>query len=336
MKLIHNVVASYVMSPSVVATSPLYEATTIITKVKLGLLLISIPAIPALLLYFKNKITVSPWMYRALWVGAFLINMIAISFPGRFDSVQKWEGGIPWESSFEPSTWAFSIWAVIYASELVSTLHVGLLGEPMNALRKAAPFWIAGNLFQALWCISFRPDFMNMLWLPTALLVLAGASFACAHLELTSSIRYLSSAFNSQAQNHLFLVRFPLALHFTWLAAASLVNFNSWLAVSKMSLDSQLAAAFLSAYVSATVCAAIAWKTRDPFIAFTLAWALAALSDRTRQKSTAALVAEGSALDSGKRGLFGRAQGALATTEKVLSYVLLALGAGVSIPKEIF
>lgn len=335
MKFLGASIATTATKPLITAAQSFQDAS-LVPRIKVGLLLAIIPAVPALLLHYKKDLRLSAWIYRALWVGAFLVNMIASSVPGRFDALQKWEGGIPWESSFEPATWAFSIWAIIYASELVSTLHVGLLGEPMNALRKAVPFWVAGNVFQSLWCTAFRPEFINVLWLPAALLTLASASFGLAHLELTSSIRYLSSAFNSEAQNHLFLVRFPLALHFAWLAAASLLNFNSWLAVSKASVDTQLSAAFLSAYGAATLGIAFAWKTRDPFIAFTLAWALAALSDRTRQKSTAALVVEGSALNSGRKGLFGRAHGALATTEKVLSYILLALGVAVSVPNDIF
>ena len=335
MKLLSADIVTRAAGP-LITTAQTVQNTPIVPRVRVGLLLAIIPAVPALLLYYKKDLQSSSWTYRVMWVGVFLANMIASSIPGRFDSLQKWEGGIPWESSFEPATWAFSIWAIIYASELVSTLHVGLLGEPMNALRKAVPFWVAGNVFQSLWCTTFRSEFINVMWLPSALLTLACASFGLAHLELTSSIRYLSSAFNAEAQNHLFLVRFPLALHFAWLAAASLLNFNSWLAVSKASVDSQLSAAFLSAYGAATLGIVFALKTRDPFIAFTLAWALASLSDRTRQKSTAALVAEGSALNSGRKGLFGRAHGALATTEKVLSYVLLGLGAAVSVPKDMF
>lgn len=335
MKLLGAGIVTKAVGPLVTASQS-FQGACLVPRVKVGLLLAIIPAIPALLLYTKKDLQSSPWMYRALWVGAFLVNIAAVSVPGRFDSIKKWEGGIPWETSFEAAAWAFSIWAVIFASELVSTLHVGLLGEPMNALRKAVPFWVTGNVFQSLWCVAFRPEFINVLWLPTALLSLACLSFGLAHLELTSSIRYLSSAFNSEAQNHLFLVRFPLALHFAWLAAASLLNFNSWLAMSKASSDTLLSAAFLSAYGAATLGAAFTWKTRDPFVAFTLAWALAALSDRTRQKSTAALVAEGGALNSDRKGLFGRAHGALASTEKVLSYVLLVLGAAVSVPKDMF
>eukprot|EP01032_Pedospumella_encystans_P023679 gene23679-26795_t len=303
----------------------------VIPKVKLCFLLVLIPAIPALLLHYRKNIAQIPSLYRVLWVASFLINMLAGSVPGRLESLQ---GGVPWESFFQPSAWAFSLWGVIYASELISVLHVGLSGEPTNALRKAVPFWVAGNLFQALWCAAFRPAFINVLWLPTALLALAGSSFALAHLELTSSIRYLSSAFNAEAQRHLYLVRFPLALHSAWLAAATLLNFNSWLAVSKISTDSQLASSFLSAYGAATIGAVFTWKTRDPFIAFTIAWALAALSDRTREKSAVALVIEGKGLN--KKGLFGRAQGALATTEKILSFVMLAFGVGAAVPNDLF
>ena len=308
----------------------------VLPTLKMGLLLALVPSIPALLIYHKKSLLDVPWLYKVAWVAAFVLNVIAVSYPGRFDSMRKWEGGIPWESYFEPSTWAFSIWGAIYCGELLATLYIAAVGEPMNSLKKVVPFWVAGNLFQALWCVAFRPDFEENLWLSTSLLTLATISFGLCHDELTASIRYLSSAFNSDSRRRLMLLRIPIALHLAWIAAASLVNGNLWLAVSRVTMDTQLVAGFLSAYGAASIGAVLAWRSRDPIIALTAAWALAALSDRTRQKSTAALVAEGSAMSSREKGFFGRAQGTLATTEKVLSYVLLVLGVGIAIPQDMF
>lgn len=289
------------------------------------------PAIPALLIYSRKTMSNTPGLYRLLWVTAFLFNIAAVRIPGRFDSLQKWEGGITWESFFEPSTWAFSIWALIFSTEFVASVFVGFVGEPKNALVKATPFWVAGNLFQALWCAAFRPPFKEMLWLPASLLVLTTISLGLGHLELTTSIRYLSSAFNSDSQWKLLLLRIPLALHVGWVIAASMVNLNAWLAMSKASEDTLAVAAYLSACGGAIGGAALAWHTRDPVIAFTIAWALAALSDRTRQKSTL-IIARGAS----RNDFTGKFLGGLATTEKVLSYAMLALGPGIAVTRDIF
>mmetsp|Transcript_1117 Transcript_1117/g.1819 ORF Transcript_1117/g.1819 Transcript_1117/m.1819 type:complete len:328 (+) Transcript_1117:145-1128(+) len=299
-----------------------------VPQMKFALITLAIAVIPSLAIWLNKATRSNALLYRVAWVGAFIINLITVSIPGRFDgqtTSDNTRADIPWKSLFEPSGWAFAIWGVIYLSELLVTLYVGGIGEPVAALTKAVPYWLMGNLFQSAWCFAFCPEFRSVLWLPMILLALGSGSLALAHNELTFAINNLSDAFNAGSKIKLLLLRFPFALHTGWLAAASLLNLNAWISVSKYSMDQQITTAFLSAYLGAAVGAGLSIRSGDPLIALTVAWALAALSDRTAQK-----VAEQPAVISPDT------QKALSLTEKGLSYLLAAIGAGVAAPTNIF
>lgn len=129
----------------VVAALPSVETTFAL------LATVSIP----LALFGVNPSIQPPGMQcRVFWVGAFLVNLLTLSIPGRFDSDVANDGAkdpinnFPWKTLFAPASWAFAIWGVIYVSEAMLTAYIGAFGRPMEVLQKAAPFWIAGNLFQ--------------------------------------------------------------------------------------------------------------------------------------------------------------------------------------------
>lgn len=277
------------------------------------------------------------WFYRALWVIPFIVNLIAVSIPGRFDSQQGDQVFKTLNSLFEPSGWAFAIWGIIYLGEMLLTAYSGLVGQPQNVLKSVAPYWLAGNLFQSLWCLSFRPEFKSALWLPMSLLAFGAISFAGAEIEMSSAIREMFSSavtdasgtkygilqlFTSWEGIRLLLMRFPISLHTGWLAAASLLNFNAWVAESaRKGIDVQIAAAFLSSYFGAAFGGALSVYSGDPFVAFTVAWALAALADRTFKK----------ALEKPPQTAVDTLNG-LARTELGLSFVMRAIGVGVTFP----
>ena len=279
--------------------------------------------IPFILQLVNGKIQKSAWAYRALFVVTFVLNVVSVSVPGRFDSmavVDKKTGKVvayPWETLFAPAGWAFAIWGVIYVGELLLTTHVAVLGKPVVALKKAATFWAAGNLFQSLWCGVFRPRFKDTLWLPMLCLAAGSASLLGAHNEITKTIYPWSSVWEKAG---LVLMRSPISLHATWLTAASLLNLNGWAAVAQTSVATQTAVAFFSSYLAAAAGTFFSVTRGDPLIAFTVAWALAALSART--------------LEDGKARIKGGKKGAaplaviesLALTEKVLSRAMVVLG----------
>ena len=251
-----------------------------------------------------------PLLFRVIWVSAFLANCISVSVPGRFDG-QNMENS--WKTVFAPAGYAFAIWGVIYAGEALVSIYIGAVGRPHSVSQKASLFWAAGNLFQSLWCACFRPIFKSALWLPTSLLFVSGLSYFMLHNELTKSIA-MSTSFWSKFG--LYALRFPIALHTGWLAAATLLNFNGWAAVSKLALSSQVSIAFNSSYIAFIAGCVAAVRQQDPFLALTVAWALKAVAYQTKTDPQVKLQAE--TIQS------------LASTENSLANALI--GAAVAIP----
>jgi len=259
---------------------------------------------------------------RIVWVVAFLINMLTVSLPGRFDGLQveaqkskqqgrnNFKGGIPWTPVFAPAGWAFAIWGIIYAGELLATVAIGL--GCMDSVLDSLPFWVAANLFQSLWCGSFRPSFANHLYIPSILLALAATSQLWCHAEITSVIDSSTSLWKKCG---LLLFRFPVALHAGWLCAACLLNLNGWAARSKLEMGTQVALAMASTYVATALAAVLTFVRGDPFLALTVAWALKAVSLQTRSQSAAETI-----------NLPVVAKEALALTEGFFSSLLIGVG----------
>ena len=300
------------------------DSSSALIQLKVLLTTIAIATIPSIALYCQKNLLMTPWLYRALWVGAFLINVVTVSIPGRFDGQTDSAGKVifPWRTLFEPSGWAFAIWGVIYSAELLVSAYVGAIGTPVSALQRTVPYWLAGNLFQSLWCYCFRPQFKRYLWLPTSCLALAALSLGLGHNALTVAI----DSVHDGSRLPLLLIRFPFALHTGWLAAATLLNLNGWSVLSDQSLPVQISIAYMSAYIGAAVGVALSIRSGDPFLGLTVAWALLAVSVRTNQKiSEKPLLADADT------------QRSLSMTERALSIFvgMISIGAA-ALPKSMF
>ena len=274
--------------------------------------MVALGAVPVVIALLEKQIQKSPLFYRLVWVGAFIVNLITVSIPGRFDGAVSESNGkkeFPWTTVFAPAPWAFAIWGVIYLGEGLLVTYVGTLGIPIAALRSAAAYWAAGNLFQAVWTALFRPRFYKLLWLPMTSLALGSAALFKAHGILTSAIL---PSMDVWEKARLIALRSPISLHATWLTAAALLNLNAWVSLSQTSLGCQVAVGFASAYFAAIAGAVIAVRRGDPLVALVVAWALAALASKTREKCQVA-------------DLPGSTVEALALTEKTLSNLLLPL-----------
>eukprot|EP00966_Prymnesium_polylepis_P088604 2050486-Prymnesium_polylepis.1 len=205
-------------------------------------------------------------LVAAAWVG----NMVAVMVPGRYDGQRAMASEKPTAATanlFSPAGYAFIIWAPIFLGELLMMLYLTNIPAAASVGRAAAPGWCAATLSQILWCAAFRPSLCgpSLLWLPSLLLASTGALLGVSHRAIRATGRtLLDNAF----------VRVPVALHFGWITAASLVNLNNWLARKGTSLaakevsahDSVLVAVAAAAYVSAT--------TGDPIFAGVITWAL--------------------------------------------------------------
>jgi hypothetical protein len=274
--------------------------------------MVALGAVPIIVTLLEKQIQKSPMFYRIVWVGAFIVNLITVSIPGRFDGTVSDSTGkpeFPWRTVFAPAPWAFAIWGIIYFSEGLLVTYTGASGVPIAALKSAAAYWAAGSLFQAVWTALFRPRFHKLLWLPMIALALGSAALFGAHGILTDAIL---PSMDVWEKARLIALRSPISLHATWLTAAALLNLNAWISVSQASLGCQVAVGFASAYIAAIAGAVIAVRRGDPLVALVVAWALAALASQTREKCEVA-------------ALPGSTVEALALTEKTLSNLLLPL-----------
>lgn len=262
--------------------------------------------IPILVTRLKKVCATSPsesWVFRCTWVGAFLVNLITVGIPGRFDSESTRETSAAKKSGtilsftpiFAPSGWAFAIWGVIYLGEMILTVFTAIWGgnAPWGSfLKEATPYWVGANAFQSLWCAAFRPKFKKMLWLPSLCLVLAAfLQLRCLYTIMKSSndVDSLVDFFSSSMPENIakFAMAFPIALHGGWLTAAALLNLNSFATESGISMGLNIAMAFLSTYGAALISMYATAKTHNPFVMGTIAWALAAVAHNIKNNKTA-------------------------------------------------
>ena len=215
-----------------------------------------------------------PEWWQVALAAAWVLNNLAVMVPGRYDGRSAMAAEKPTTATanlFTPSGWAFIIWGPIFFGEWLMMLYLTNVPAAAPVGAAVAPGWIAAVAAQTAWCASFRPNVCGpgTLWLPAALLATTGACLGVAHRALRSmSYGPLTNA----------LVRWPLTLHFGWICAAALVNFNNWLAKGGASVAVKQIAACAS--VVSAVCAAVyvTATTRDPIFAAVVAWALAAVA----------------------------------------------------------
>jgi hypothetical protein len=256
-----------------------------------------------------------PRVLGVLWMAGFAANVAAVSLPGRLDRMYSEKTHLkPWQSLFEPSNWAFAIWAVIYLLEAGTTVGVlialnGVVSAPVREVaRRLLPLWMGGNATQALWCFLFRPEFSSRLWAPMLCLFLAAACFCAAHakvdagLELGDSLNQLqgilptcegassvcSGALGLWEWGLVLALRTALSTHSMWLLVSAVVTLNSWLTVSYGERVRGLlpSAGFLSAFVLFLAGTGLSASRGDPMFALTTAWALDATAHRSMQKTT--------------------------------------------------
>jgi len=244
---------------------------------------------------------------RAVNLLSYGLNVYSVSQPGRIDGEQarnmteakeKGENEMAVFSPDQgrtlvaPSGWAFIIWAPIYLGELAlvaAQFFVPEASAMASILKKISiPFSFA-NIFQSLWCASFRPKYKGTsAYISTAMLGSIAYSLSKAHAVYTgNSGSYTVGAYS------LFLL--PLSLHFGWTTAATLVNWNGSVAKQGESIATPRVMAALghSSAVLATVLGVYTTVTRNaPVYGGVIAWALSAVADGMKRRLAAAAEAK--------------------------------------------
>ncbi|KAL3817240.1 hypothetical protein ACHAXA_009527 [Cyclostephanos tholiformis] len=256
-------------------------------------------------------------LLKSLNVAAFATNVIAVSAPGRLDGVEDQEmrkGKLnPTQSNestpltksepssayalnhnrtlVNPSGWAFTIWAPIYLGEAAFvTAQVFASDASTTALlpHVTAPF-IAANLFQSLWCASFRPSFSKGWERYISVAMLAGTGYCLSLVQSAGSAVVVADS----SVIPYFLT--SMTVHFGWVSAATLVNLNGSLASNEFaSTRSLIALGHSSALIATALGVGLTIARSIPAYGLTLAWALAACADgmAKRTQSSQSLVDE--------------------------------------------
>lgn len=247
-------------------------------------------------------------LLKSLNVAAFASNVIAVSLPGRLDgkedqemrrgninptkpdvttatnestSFLKSESSSPYKLNpsrtlVNPSGWAFAIWAPIYLGEaaFVAAQVFASDATTMALLPHLTAPFVAANLFQSLWCASFRPSFSKGWERYISAAMLTGTGYS---LSLVQSAGSAATVADSSIISYLLL---PMTIHFGWVTAASLVNLNGSLASNENAPPRSLVAlGHSSALIAAALGVGVTIAQSTPAYGLTVAWALAACAD---------------------------------------------------------
>lgn len=191
----------------------------------------TVAGLPALDALLSTGTSLSVLKYINL--AAFALNVGAVSVPGRLDGQQDNEmrkgelnpskpddnnatasgvyGRNRSRTLVDPSGWAFAIWGPIYLGEL-GLVTYQLFSSNADAVlpRMAAPF-AAANIFQSLWCASFRPSYLGdgtKKYISACML--AGTAYS---LSLVLKAGNAAAAADPTFQA---LILTPIAMHFGW------------------------------------------------------------------------------------------------------------------------
>lgn len=166
------------------------------------------------------------------------------------------------------------------------------------------PFTFA-NIFQSLWCASFRPKYQGKYaFISAAMLSSIAYSLSNAHAIYASKNNY------SKAEYCLLFL--PLSLHFGWTSAATLVNWNGSVAKqdpTTVSTPRTMAIlGTLSAVVATLLGSYVTVVKNAPVYGGVISWALAAVSDGMKKRLKADKASSGD--DEAKKKIVGYTLGA--------------------------
>lgn len=179
-----------------------------------------------------------------------------------------------------PSGWAFAIWGPIYLGE---TLFVASQFFPQMGLESVLPSitapFVAANLFQSLWCVSFRPAYTD--WASyISPCMLAGTAYSLSQINAVATT---TTAFTMP-----WFLMLPMSIHFGWTSAATLVNLSGSIAMKPTNSNRAVTAVGHGSAVMATALGVVLTLVRaTPTYGFTLAWALSACADGMNKRGTA-------------------------------------------------
>jgi len=251
---------------------------------------------------------------------AFGINVVSVSIPGRLDgaeeivsSAEEKKGDSNSNKSndgkvddtllavcknmvesrarqlINPAGWAFAIWGPIYLGEM-AFVSVGQWVSPavQQLLPQITTPFVAANLFQSLWCASFRPHYHHPSQRWQKYISVAMLSATAYQMSQVHSIVQAAAERGYSSSSLLWFV--PLTMHFGWTSVASILNLNGSVSLDCLPSSSDkdnhrkkdailIAVGHVSAVLASALGVSITLMTKSPTYGATLAWAFAACAD---------------------------------------------------------
>jgi len=225
--------------------------------------------------------------------GFFFGNVLAVRSIPRLDSSSNTM--LMPLNYLTPAPYAFAIWGVIYMLELCFVLWqlcqctrcLGAGSWRVAMLKRLTPFWCMAHACQISWCFSFRPEYdtPGKLWVSAVWLSGIAIFLGLAHYQVVSSRQQQASGAKSLDVQASFFVYVPITLHFGWTTAAALVNWNGWLSRCSTNFGwsawPQVVGLHVSLLLAGILGCQLALRRRSELYAFTVAWAVFAVSNRT-------------------------------------------------------
>ncbi|GKY96544.1 hypothetical protein MPSEU_000614000 [Mayamaea pseudoterrestris] len=222
----------------------------------------------------------------------YMLNTLATSQSGRIDGIEQeqdvttskaveaFRTGKRGRTLFMPQGWAFAIWGPIFSGELAMCTSTALfVKESMSVapiIKEMSGGFIGSQIFQALWCASFRPSYTGRsMFVSSAML--SGVAY-CLNRAHRAFVYAKTDAFT-------YCIHFlPISMHFAWATAATLVNLNG--NVATISDDPKVIAwtGHLSAIGATALGVFITLSRTAPVYGGVIAWALLACSAGMNQR----------------------------------------------------
>ncbi|OEU08606.1 hypothetical protein FRACYDRAFT_196133 [Fragilariopsis cylindrus CCMP1102] len=222
-------------------------------------------------------------------------------------------------SLLNPAGYAFSIWGIIFIGELimVSTPYIIISPPPTSTqliIREITGPYMMSQLFQILWCASFRPKYNRLssavggsgLYKYLSVFNLTGIAVSLSFCHDAFTTNNKSDVSSSYSNMNYWCYFLPLTLHFGWTTAASLVNLNGMYAMrSPTSTKSVAVLGNFSVIIATTIGITVTYIRNAPVYGGVISWALTAVSFGLKKRLSLLLDNKYDKNDKNKVGMYG-------------------------------
>jgi benzodiazapine receptor len=206
---------------------------------------------------------------------AYLLNAGVTYAVGQFGETDIGDQSDLYQSILTPSGWAFSIWGIIFISQLIFAIVQFLPSfRSLPMVQDGVGYWyIAACIFQIAWTPLFTYD---IIWASLVAMLLILGSL----VGLLTSQYFTNDTSSKRRMLEFWVLKFPFAIHCGWICAATALNVNVVVVFYGASIPTQLTVGILSLAVLHAVALFVLYVPNKPnyTIPLVLAWANGAIA----------------------------------------------------------